>query len=379
MLYQIEILDKNLNFVAPIRNTAAFNTSGQWLKFTKKLSSWGMCKFRVSTKDPIFTTEGDILVPWKYHVRVRRAGVTVWQGVIIKNPSRTKDYIDVEAYSYLYMLDRVLIRHDASDGKGSENYRTFKSGTMAAQISTMTTEAMTDMGVAISTMTAGTIDNPTFPADFKDAAGTTLSGAWTFSETFQIKFDYRSFLYVLQTLGAYANFDFELTNDMVLNFKQFIGTKKPEMKFFYGEFGNIRDYDTPLDGDGMANFIQGVAADNEFTIIHYEYNNSASINEYGKISSVAPYADVKNINLLTSRTREEGALVGTPDAEIHVVLNDKAYLPGTYDIGDTVTIQISDHIISTNSARRIVAIDTTIERNGQETIRLITNKPREGQ
>lgn len=379
MAYQIEILNKSGGFVAPIRNTAALDKSGQWLRITKKLSDWGTCRFRVSTKDPIFTTEGDILTPWKYHVRVRRDGVTIWQGVIIKNLSRTKYHIDVEARTYLYMLDRVLIRHDASDGKGSENYRTLRAGTLAASIQTLVSEATTDMGVAMTSLTAGTIDNPNFPADFKDSTGTTLSGAWTWSDTFQYKFDYRSLLFVLKVLGGFANFDFEVTNSFVLNFKSYIGNKQPELKFFYGEFGNIRDYDTPLDGEGMANFIQAVAADNDFNIIHAEASDQASINEYGKIPVVAAYVDVKNTNLLISRSREELNLVKTPGAEVHLVLNNKAFPIGQWDVGDTVTVEIKDHVINVSEQRRIVGYEIDVEANMEETVRLITNKPRDTQ
>ncbi len=379
MLYTVEILDNSQNFLAPIQILAPLNDKGDTIKYSKKLSDWGVCRFRMGTRDPLLTTEGDILQPFKNHVRVKRAGVTVWQGVIVKNPSRNRNFIEVEARSYLYLLDRVLLRHDAADGKGAENYRTYKSGTMAAAITTFISEAQSDMGTVLTPLTVGTINNPDFPSDFKDAAGTTLSGTWTFSDNFQIKFDYRSILYVLQTFGMYCNFDFELTNAMVFNFKQTIGNKQPDLRFTYGEFGNIEDYDTPLDGDGMANFIQGVAADNDFNIIKADVQDASSIALYGKISAIAAYADVKNANLLKSRIREELNLAKTPDAEIHVTLNDRAYPQGVYDIGDTIPIKVSDHVISTNSQRRIVALEVTVKDTGDESVRLLTNKPRDTQ
>ena len=379
MLYKIEILDNSQNFLAPITINPPLNQVGERLKYTKKLSDWGICKFRVGTRDPLFGTEGDILQPFKNHVRIKRDNVIVWQGVIVKNTSRNSKYIEVEARTYLYLLDRVLIRHDVADGSGSENYRTFKSGTMAAGISTLITEAKTDMGTVLTPLTTGTVDNPTFPADFKDSAGTALSGSWTFSNTFQIKFDYRSLLYVLQTLGMYCNFDFELTNAMAFNFKQSMGNKQPDLRFTYGSTGNIEDYDAPLDGEGMANFIQGVAADNDFNIIKAEVQDADSMASYGKISAIAAYADVKNANLLKSRIREELSLAKTPDAELHIVLNDRAYPQGTYDIGDTIPINIQDHIISTNSSRRIVGMEVSVKVTGDERVRLMTNKPRDSQ
>lgn len=379
MLYEIHILDNSLNFKAPIRVTPALNNKGQWLTFSKKLSDYGTCKFRVGTKDPLFETEGDILRPFKNYVRIKRAGVTVWTGVIAKNTSRNSDYIEVEAYSYMYLLSKVLLRHDAADGQGGENYRSLKSGTMAANITTLLSEAKLDMGGALASLTNGTIDNPTFPADYKDSAGTTLSGTWTFSPTFTVKFDYRPILYVLQVLGAYANFDFEVDENMIFSFQQFLGNRKPEIKFFYGTTGNIANYDAPLDGDTMANYIIGVAADNQFNILHADVTDSASIATYGKIAGVAAYADVKNTNLLKSRIREELNLVAVPDQEVHIVLNDKAYPMGVYDIGDTVTVQISDHLIDIDEQRRIVGIEVAVLTTGEEKITLITNKPKESQ
>jgi hypothetical protein len=255
-----------------------------------------------------------------------------------------------------------------------------KSGTMAANLTTLLNEAKTNMGLPLANMSIGTIDNPNFPADYKDDTGATLSGPWTFSTTFNIKYDYRDMLYVLTTLAMYCNYDFELTNGMVLNFRQYIGNKQPNMKFTYGPYGNIDDYNAPLDGDGMANYIWGIAADNDSLIIHAgPISDEASVGKYGRIAAVAAYGDVKNVNLLTTRVRGELAQVKTPDPEIHFSTNDKAYPLGQYGLGDTVQVQIIDGPINTDSPRRIVGIDVLVQVSGEETIQVITNKPRDDQ
>lgn len=380
MQYSIELLDNSRNFKARVQITPELNREGDWLKFSKKLSDWGTCTFRVATKDPLFTTEGDILQPFKNHVRINRGGVKVWQGVIVKNPERNKKYIEVQAHTYEYLLSRVLIRHDAADGKGAEDFRRFKSGTMATAITTILTEAIADMGTQLSGLTTGTVENPAFPANFKDTANNVLTGTWTFSDNFQVPYDYRDILYVIQTFGMYGNSDFNITDEFVFNFKKSLGNKQPDLKFFYkNEFGNIRDYNLPLDGDRMANYIVGVAADNEYNILHQEVQDNASIATYGKISAVAAYGDVKDKNLLQTRVQGELNLVKTPDPEAYVVLNDKAYPLGTYGVGDTVPIAVQDHIIDFAQTRRIVGIDVTVQTTGQETIKLYTNKPRDDQ
>lgn len=379
MSYQVDILDRSLNYKATIRNLPVLDNQKHFLDYGHVLSGIGKCKFRIGTKDPLLASEGNILTPFKYHVRVKRFGVTVWQGVIVKNPRRNRRFIEVEARSYLYLLDRINIRHDPADGSGGENYRTFKSGTLAAAITALLSEAKADMGAPLSSLTIGTIDNPNFPADFKDATGAALTGPWTFSNNFQIKFDYRSVFYVIQMLATYGNFDFEVTDDMVFNFKSYIGNKQPQLVFTYGEFGNLEDYDAPLDGDQMANFLQGIAANTDNTILHADQSDQASINEYGRIMGTAAYGDVKNINLLNSRLRQELAQVKTPDPELHLVPNDRAYPLGQYKIGDTVSAKITDGIISVDSARRLVGDDIKVGLTGKEDIRLVTNKPRDDQ
>jgi hypothetical protein len=381
--YQVDILYRDLTYRATIRNLVSLDGQKHFLEYGQSLSGIGKCKFRIGTKDPILSSEGNILQPFKYHVRIKRFGVTIWQGVIVRVPRRNHNFIEVEARTYLYLLDRINIRHDAPDGNGGENYRTFKSGTLADAITTLINEAKADMGAPLSSMTIGTIDNPSFPADFKDSAGSTLSGPWTFSNTFQLKFDYRSTFYVIQMLATYGNFDFEATSGMVFNFKNYIGNKQPQLVFSYlrdhPERNNLEDYDAPLDGNQMANFLQGIAADNQNIIIHAEQSDQASINDNGKIMGVAAYGDVKNINLLNARLKQELTQVKTPDPELHLVPNDRGYPLGQYGIGDTVSAKISDGIISVDSLRRVVDIDIKVHVSGNEDIRLITNKPRDGQ
>lgn len=375
--YSVEILDSSRNFKALVRNLVPLDNTGNFLKYDKKLSTWGTCKFRIATKDPLFTSEGDILRPYQNHVRVKRHGVTVWQGVIVDNPRRNKNFIEVEARTYLYLLSRVLIRHDNASGNDA-NYKTLKSGTLATNISTLITQAKADMGLPLTSMTVGTVENPNYPAGYVNDAGTALTGAWNFTDQFQLKFSFNDVLYVLSTFGMYTNSDFELTDDLVFNYKKYIGNKQPNLKFFYGTFGQIENYEVPRDGDHMATYIVGIAADNQSNILKIE-KQSESVNTYGKIMAVAPYSDVKNKNLLNTRVLEELRMVDHPDEEINITLNDRAYPLGQYGLGDVVTVEINDHIISVSQQRRIVGIFVTVHNTGKETIKLGTNKPREDQ
>lgn len=378
-MYEVQILNSSRSYLATVRSLAKLNPEGYVLSFTQRLSNWGSCRFRVATHDPLLSTEGNILQPFTNHVRIKRFGVTVWQGVIVKNPQRNNRFIEVLAYSYLYLLSRTLITHDAPDGQGSENYRTFKSGTIGVNLTDLITQAKTRMGAPLSSLTTGTIENPTFPAEYKDSTGASLTGTWTFSQNFQLKFDYRDLFYVIQAFGVYGDADFEVTNDMVFNFKDHIGSRDTRLVFTYGLFGNIEDYDAPQDGDQLVNFIQGVAADTSDHIIHAEASDEASINSKGRIEAVAAYQDVKNTNLLGTRIKQELALVKTGDPELNFLANARAYPLGQYQIGDVINVKISNGPIQVDTLRRIVGINIDWHGTGKERVRILTNKPRDGE
>lgn len=381
MVYQIEILDKNRNFIAPIQVLAPINSSQDTIFFTKRLSNWGQLKFRVGTKDPIFDDVGDCLEPYKYHVRLKRSGSVIWQGVIVKNPERNRRYVEVLAYEYVFLLSKILIRHDASvaTGDGLDNYRTFQTGTMATAIQTLLTEAATDVGTGpVTQITTGTIENPNFPNNYTRADNTALTGAWTFSSDMTLSYDYRSVFYVINSMAMYPACDFEVTKDLVFNFKQFIGNKQPTLSFTYGEFGNVLDYNIPRNGERMANSLVGVAADFGNQILHVEKSDTVSMGVYGKIQDVAAYIDVKNTNALRSRLEEELRLISTPDSEIQLTLNDRAYPLGQIGLGDIVRVNIDDHVVSFDQQRRIVGINVSVANNGSDKIVLMTNKPKEG-
>lgn len=375
MIYQIDILTKTQEYVATIRNLVPIDNKGNILQYISRLSDIGEAKFRVQTKDPIFTNEGDIIKPYSNHVRIKRYGVTVWQGVIVNCPKRNKNFIEVQARSYLYLLDKILIRQDTDN----QNERNFKTGQMSTAISSLITDAKADNSIQLSSLTTGTIENPTFPDGYVDSTNNSIAGQqWDFNKI-PLKFDFRTVLYVIRAFGMYSNCDYEITNDMVFNYKKYIGNKQPELVFFYGEYGQIDDYDLPLDGESTVNELHGIAADNSFNILHKWQTDTASVGTYGKLQDVAAYGDVKNSNLLATRLLEELGLNSTPDAEIHVVLNDRAYPLGQYGVGDTVTIRVKDHAIDVDEPRRITTISCLVADNGNDMIKLITNKPRASQ
>lgn len=380
--YKVQVLDSSLVPLTEIKSFYPLDSSGNFLEYVDKLSAWGKCRFRVATHDAALVQFGNIFEPFKYHIRIYRANVLVWCGVIVTNPRRTKRYIEIEARTYLYLLTKVLVKRDASvaPGDGKDNYRTLSSGSMSTAVTNIINEAKADAisGSIMSQITLGTIENPNFPSNYTKADGTALTGAWAFSDDMTLQFDYRDIFYVLSSLAMYPACDFEVTKDLIFNFKQFIGNKQTDILFEYAEHGSITDYNAPLNGDRMANDLTGVAADFGNQILHSQKADDASVQEYGRIQGVAAYIDVKNQNALRSRLVEELRLTSKPDSELHVTLNDKAYPLGQYGLGDVVRIKVKDRIIDVDQLRRIVGIDVYVDGTAQETVRLITNKPKEG-
>ena len=387
-LYTIEILNKSLAKVTEIVNPYPLNNNGHILRFSNELSHYGMATFRVSTKDTLFDQHGDILEPHKYHVRIKRYQQVVWQGAIIDNPIRNKVFIEVVCAEYLFYFDKKRVVRDSSQPTGWtgasnawQNYRYFGAGTMATAVTNVVTEMKNGFGAnhILSNMTIGTIENPVYPSNFIKSDGTKLTGDWQFSSDIVMQFDYHSVLHVLKSFGNVSNMDFELTNDLVFNFKKFIGTARLDYGFAYGTFGNIIDYNLPRFGKRMVNDMYGLAADDLGNAIRFQETDSTSINTYGLLEGSNAYLDITNANVLKNRLAEELRFLKTPStAPVNVILDDKTYSLGTWKIGDVVYVKIKDNVIDYNANRRIVGITTTVHNTGKEMVAVQTNEPREG-
>jgi len=377
----VEILNKSLEKVAEIKNLYPINNQGMILRYSKELSDYGKCTFRVRSNDPLFTTYGDVLEPHKYHIRIKRDGTTVWQGGIVDNPQRTKNYVEVTGYEYLYYLDKILIRRSSVDpvtGDSNGLYRIFKTGTMSSVISTLISEAASDFGSnhPLHTLATGTIENPDYPKGFTDGT-TALTGAWNFSTFVSLQYDFTTVYYVIKSFGMYTGADFNIDENLKFNFQKFLGNKSNSLVFQYDTRGNIVDYNATRLGRRMVNDLWGIAVSSAGEKLHIEQSDSTSKNTYGKLEDATGYSDVKDSNFLKQRITEDLRFTATPDSSpINVLLNEKAYPLGQYDIGDIVTIKIKDNVINVNQKRRIVGITINLHNTGRELVTVQTNTPR---
>jgi len=232
-------------------------------------------------------------------------------------------------------------------------------------------------------MTLGTIENPNYPPNMTDGTGAPLTGAWNFSSTLQLSFDFQSIMYVLKAFGIYSYSDFYIDSDLKFNFKKFVGNNRSYSVNFVFNYKNntnqtnIIDYNLPRFGQRQVNTLWGIATDTNGVILNDSESDQTSVTEYGTMEGVAAYADVKDKGILKARTAAELPLVGTPDeTNVVVVLNQEAAFPiGIWDVGDIVNINIQNKGVNFVDTRRVVGVSVQVHNTGKETTIVQTNKP----
>lgn len=384
---RVEILDRGLNRIAILKSLAPLNKAGMILRYSGELSNYGSCMFRVSPLDPALSRYGDILEPHKYHIRLMRGNLNVWQGAIVDNTHRNKNYIEVLGHEYEFYMDHILIKRTSAVGYGEItptadvglHYRIFSSGTMAQAVTNVLTEfkATLNDNHILKNMVIGEIENPDFPDNFADSLGNPLTGPWTFSPDVVLQFDYQTVLYLLRAFGIYASADFNMGNDLVLDFKKFYGNKHLDKSFVFGEEGNIIDFDTPRSGKRMINDLFGIAAQVDGTILHSEKTDEASIADTVLMQGVQAFSDVKSGNALTARIAEQLRLSSTADTSpMNLLLDELSYPVGEYGKGDIVNAKIDWGAIHYKAPRRIIGYTIAVHGAGREYVTLQTNDPR---
>lgn len=392
--YTIEILENNNGspqVVGQVLNPYPLNKSGDILTFSKELSDFGQATFRISAYDDILTQYGDIFVPHEYHLNIRRNGKIVWQGAIVDNSKRTKDYWEIQCAEYEYYLSKVFISRSSNDpatGTADGIFRIFNTGTMSTAVTTIINETITTLNQAtnknstLAGLSLGTIENPNFPPNMTDATGAALTGAWTFSSTLQLQFDFQSILYVLKSFGTLSYADFQVNSDLSFDFKKFIGNDRHyDVNFVFNKSSdfsqsNIIDYNIPRFGQRMVNQLWGIATDTTGKVLNSPQSDESSISKSGLMEGVAAYSDVNDSGILRARTAAELPLISSPDPNsINIVLNETtAYPLGLWDVGDIVSLKISNKGIDFADNRRVVGVSTVVHNTGRELTTVQTNK-----
>jgi hypothetical protein len=391
--YDFWLLDNSLTRVTKLLSPYPLDATGTIMNFSNELDDFGQAKFRVSAYDTILTTYGDILAPHQNWLQIVKNGVIVWQGAIIENTKRTKDFIECIAAEPLWYLNKVLVDRSSLDpatGTADNIYRIFDSGTMAAAVTAILNETIAtfqanDQGHPLSSMTLGIVTNPNFPPNVTNANAppTALTGPWTFGNGItgpDLQFDFHTILYILKSFGAYSYSDFYIDENLVFNFIPFKGRDLTTVvDFTWGATGgtpsNLTDYNIPRFGQRMINHLYGIATDINGNVLHYDQTDNTSITTYGYIEGVAAYSDVKDQATLNARIQAELPLISTPDdTALTVTQSEKGNQLGVYSVGDIVAINVHNKSVDFQDSRRIVGISVQVNGTGREYINIQTNK-----
>ena len=380
--------------------------SGNIIQFSKELDEYGSARFRVSAYDTMLTTYGDVLVPHTNWLQIIKGGAVVWQGAIIENTKRTKDYIECIAVEPLWYLSKILVNRtsiDPSTGTSDNIYRIFGVNaagtsymgtdlTMKAAVTSIINETISTLqsnsaAHTLSSMTLGTVQNPNYPPNITsgDNPPKSLTGPWYFgngTNAPMLQFDFHNILYILHQFGVYTYSDFYIDNSLVFSFVQFKGNNlSASVNFTWSQGGqgntpaNIVNYNIPRLGQRQINNLVGIATDINGNVLNYPQSDQASIASYGYLQGVAAYSDVKDQATLNARIQAELPLISVPDdTAISVTQSEKGYPLGTFDVGDIVTINIQNKGVSFNSQRRIVGFTVLVNGTGREMTTIQTNK-----
>lgn len=377
---RVEILDSSRNMITWVHSFVPLDSSGIILRYSKELSDFGTATFRISNYDTVFAQYGDIFVPHVNHIRIRRGGVIVWQGAVVENPMRTKDFVEVVAVQYIWYLGKLLVNRSSADPTGANNpgvYRIFNSGTMDTAVTAVINESIARYASTthpLANMTVGDIENPNYPPNMTDGnvPPNPLTGPWMFGNGIagpSLQYDFHSVLYVLQTFGIYSYADFEIDENLVFNFKQFLGNDiHYDVNFVYSEHGNAVDFNATRLGVRQTNNLWGIAVDPNGVIFHANSTDTNSIQEV-LLEQVLPFNDVKDQATLNARTAAELPLVSTADSSSDTItLSEKSIPLGSYDVGDIVTVKIESAGVNYDEIRRIVGLTVSLHNTGRELV-----------
>lgn len=369
-----------------VNNPYPLNKSGDILQYSKELSDFGRCRFRVSSYDSLHTKLGDVFVPHANHVRIVRGGTTVWQGAIIENPKRNSDFIEILAVEYIWYFTKKLIHRSSNNpatGQADGIYRIFNSGTMSTAVTALVNETIGDYAGTnhvLKNLTIGTIENPNYPPNMTNANNSALTGPWSFGDGIsapQLTYDFQTLMYVLKSFGAYTYADFNIDSSLKFNFKKFLGNNSQyNVNFVWGQQGNAVDFNITRLGERQVNDLWGIAVDNNGKILHVEQTDESSKKTNGILEQVAAYADIKDQATLNARIQAELPLISTPDSSANTITVDEtAYPLGVYDVGDIVTVKVNHTVVNYKQVSRIVGITVNLHSTGRELTTIQTNTP----
>jgi hypothetical protein len=236
---------------------------------------------------------------------------------------------------------------------------------MAEAVTAVFNEGKAITNSPIANFTLGTVENPNYPWN---------TTPWTFTDVYLMSFYYNNLFSVISSFADVTNADFEITPNLVFNFKARIGDDRNDVTLRFGRGGNVDDYDSPLDGRNYANEML-ILSRNETgaAVIKSEQSDPTQFPTYGRLWSTFSLDEEIAQDVLNSKAKNIFRATSELDNQISLNLNNKALPLGTYKLGDRVTVQIDDGPVQFNHVRRVVGWTCTVTNTMVEHATIITN------
>jgi hypothetical protein len=165
-LYEFWILDSTLTKVAKISLLPINSTT--LVKFSRELDDYGQATFRMSALDPILEEKGDILSPHQYWFQIIKSGTIVWQGAIIENTKRSREFIECVAVEPLWYLSRILVQRTSADPSGAGPSTTATAFSMSGSTATM----------SVNSYPSGAVPTVNGSVNLSGFSPTAINGTW---------------------------------------------------------------------------------------------------------------------------------------------------------------------------------------------------------
>jgi len=120
---------------------------------------------------------------------------------------------------------------------------------------------------------------------------------------------------------------------------------------------NAISADYEIDATDLSNRIWGVGS-GDCNPPDFEASSAPSISTYGELHATITYDDLDNLPSVKAHTREDLRLNKQPRRQVTVVLEERDYTWGSFDVGDIITLASNRGYLTDSRQMRVIRIQT---------------------
>lgn len=323
--------------------SSAFDCNHNNLEIAFALNGPGSATWTMPIRDPGVTMAN--FAPWKRECVILRDGVGIWGGYVtaVNAGSTAPSQVRVHAQGWLIKLFKRVI----SDDKIYDAEEQFDLVWNLINYTQAKTNG--DMG-------------------FTRWGGETPSGI---DRTARFRYWERRVIGdVIQTIADHANgFDYEITWDKIwkVYHPRKTGASGQTFQFLEGdETNNVYNMSIEIDGADTATEVHGIGGGDKDRTCLVVVTDSAQQLAYKRLEEVIDFPDIKHFDSLMARATKYLNLHKGARFQPQLSITTDAPVWGTYEIGETATIDSDFGFLNFNGTYRIIAIVIHATQAGNE-------------